>query len=139
LEFLVLRHPDYVVWMLLLQGASSPMARAREEVRHLLDVFDQKPILEACCGEGCHNRATRCTVPRRGLSVFWWCHRCDEYALGASPGKLEVIRSYLQAISYVHAFCDGRKSALQCLIRALAEARGLPQRFGDKQAIAFFA
>jgi len=34
--------------------------------------------------------------------------------------------------------CRGRKADLKRIIRALAEAKGLPERVGEAQAVAFF-
>jgi hypothetical protein len=137
-ERLVLTQPDYVVWMLGKEGATGALRQAQQEAGRLVRVFDRKPILEPCRAPGCGNVATRASVYRGSVWPAWWCDTCDPDQLGASPGKLDIIRTYLDAVTYVNVCCSGRRQALRVIIKELARAKGLPERVGETQAVTFF-
>jgi hypothetical protein len=139
LETVVLKEPDYVLWMLAQQDATGPLARAREEAVGLIQGFDRKPFRVPCCKSGCTRRATRCSVYRDNLGPAWFCDECDPYSLGAAPGRLGIIRSYWDAVNHVDLYCAGRRGDLKALIRSLALAKGLSARSTDRDALAFFA
>jgi hypothetical protein len=138
LEILVLKEPDYVAWMLGENGATGALRQAQQEAARLVRLLDQKPFIEPCRAPGCGNVATRGSVYRGGVWPAWWCDTCDPDQLGASPGKLDIIQTYGDALSYVNMCCGGRKQALRVLIKALAQAKGLPERVSETQAVAFF-
>jgi hypothetical protein len=138
LEHVLLRDPDYVLWMLKQKEPSGPLARALREARRLIAVFDAKPVVRKCRGTGCRKPATRCSLYPANPRPLWWCDGCDPYQLGASPGTLLVVKSYLDAITYVQSYCHGRKGDLSLIIKLIAEAKGLPSRVGDEEAEAFF-
>jgi hypothetical protein len=138
-ELVVLKEPDYVDWMLGLDGATGRLPETRREVRGLVNEFDRKPILWPCQAPGCGNRATRCSLYQGGLQPRWWCEHCDPYQLGASPGKLAIVKTYLNVVTYVSHYCRGRRVDLKVLIRVLAQAKGLPARVGEPEARNFFS
>jgi len=135
---IVLKEPDYLLWMLAQRATTDPLAEACKEAKRLLRVFDRKPFLRDCSHEGCANKATRITVYVQSILSQFWCDDCDPYSEGANAGKLQVISTYGQAIEYVNLWCQGRKSDLKGLIRDMARAKGLPERVGAQQATAFF-
>jgi hypothetical protein len=137
-ERLVLTQPDYVAWMLGQEGATGQLSAARREAARLIRRFDQKPFIEPCRAPGCGNVATRGSVYVGSVRLVWWCESCAPDQLGASPSKLSIIRTYLDAVSYVNMCCGGNKQALKVLIKELDRAKGLPERVSEPQAVAFF-
>jgi hypothetical protein len=135
----VLRHPDYTMWVLANRCATGPLAVVRQRMIHLIHAFDERPILCNCSAPKCSNVATRGSVYRGRPFPRWLCEACDEFQFGASRGKLAIVRSYSDAVNYVNACCGGDKDCLKILIRTLAEAKGAPARIGERQAAAFFA
>ena len=67
----------------------------------------------------------------------YWCDDCNSYSAGASPGKLQEICGYLDAVQYALNWC-GPKGFSEIVVRDLAEAKGLPERAGVAQIRAFF-
>jgi len=135
----VLKEPDYAAWVSNQAEATGMLAEAREEVCRLIQIFNEKPIVERCLGMDCTKCATRATVYQGAMRPHWWCEKCNPYSLGAFDGKLMIIGSYEHAICYVSMFCRGCKYASKSLIRGLAQGKGLPERVGENQAAAFFS
>jgi hypothetical protein len=50
-----------------------------------------------------------------------------------------VVKNYKGALQHVEWTCGGVKSAYKSMIRAVALAKGLPERSGDKEIDAFFS
>ncbi len=137
-ETLVLKDADYTTWVLSQDSPVGQLDTVQQEVQRLIAVFDAKPYQKTCSGHGCSRPATRCTV--YGPNVYlrmWWCDDCDPYQAGASRGKLFAIRTYGEAIQHCLHFCTQR-SAIKDLIKSLAQAKGLPERVGERQAAEFF-
>lgn len=136
-EITMLKRPDFISWTL---GAESgPAAQLALTARSLMVKFDSKPILKSCDGRGCSSQATRCTVYQNNVfTPYWWCDSCDPYSNGALPGKLQVIRTYNDALKHVTQYCQGSRADCRQLIIELARAKGLPKRVGETQAQAFF-
>jgi hypothetical protein len=53
-------------------------------------------------------------------------------------GKLRMVATYREALRHVRVHCRGRQADYRRLVRALAEAKGLPPRCGAREAMAFF-
>jgi hypothetical protein len=138
LELLMLREPGYIHW-LVQQSATGPLLALKSEALKLMKRFDAKPFNQVCHSRTCKLGATRATVYGDNLVPYWWCANCDPYESGANAGKLQIVRTYADALSHVEFYCSGRKSDYVELIRYLAEAKGLPARVGEKQAQFFFA
>src|SRR5262249_945153 len=111
-EYLVLREPDYVQWMLKQQEPTGPLARAVQEARRLIAAFDAKPVARGCCGTGCGKPATRCSLHVVNFRSLWWCDDCEPLPGGVPGGKLWVVKSYFDVVTYVQAFCHGRMGTL---------------------------
>jgi len=136
---LVLKHPDYIAWVLSEPNPSGPLARVRAEVLRLIGIFNSKPIKKKCFGNGCSKAATRCTVYQDNVyGPFWWCDECDPYQAGAIEGRLSMISTYEGAIEHCEVFCS-TKGALRDLIKSLSRAKGLPNRVGERQISDFFS
>src|SRR5262245_24802877 len=52
LEFLVLKHPDYIGWMLNQRAATRKLADAQQAALRLIRIFNQKQILTRCRNPG---------------------------------------------------------------------------------------
>jgi hypothetical protein len=107
-ELLVLKEPDYVNW-LLAQNLSGPLLAVKKRAQSLIAQFDAKPVQKKCSAQTCGNLATRATVYSNNLSPYWWCANCDPYQFGANAGKLQILRTYSDALLHVELYCSGRK------------------------------
>src|SRR5688572_23983774 len=89
IEEVLLKHPDYIHWMLQQDNSYGAMKALQEETIRLIDVFDSKPFVEPCHGRNCTRIATRCTVYRDAVdNPYWWCDNCDPGQSGASEYKI---------------------------------------------------
>ena len=137
-ETIILKEPSYIEWALAQASSSGTLARLKGEAQRLIAIFDAKPYRTKCYGHGCSKLATRCSVYLRNVyGPMWWCDDCDPYQRGADDGKLSVVRTYRDALEHCTLFCTNR-SAVESLVRALAQAKGLPQRVSEKQSAEFF-
>ena len=137
-EMLVLKDPNYVKWIMAQQNPSGRMPAVQQECRRLVNRFDRKPFVERCCSKGCDQWATRASVYKNNINPILWCDACDPYQMGADRGKLQILRTYGEALRHVVAHCKGNQGSSRSLIKAFAQAKGLPHRVGEKQAQAFF-
>jgi hypothetical protein len=134
---LVLKHPDYIAWVISQPNPSGPLARVKAEALRLINIFNSKPINKMCFGS-CSKAATRCTVYQRNVhGPLWWCDECNPYQTGAIEGKLSAISTYEEAINHCEFYSAGKDSLLD-LIKSLSQAKGLPHRVGEKQIDIFF-
>lgn len=136
-ELLLLKESGYVQW-LVQQNASGPLLALQAEAKRLIQKFDLKPFQMKCNGNNCSAPATRLSVYGNNISPYWWCDKCDPYQMGAIAGKLQIFRFYSSALNHVVFYCAGRQSDYKDLIKKIAQAKGLPSRVGEPQAVAFF-
>jgi hypothetical protein len=135
----VLKHADYCKWLLDKDDASGVLERMRVEAQRLISIFDSKPILGSCNGSGCAKRSVRFSAYRGNSELpHWWCETCSPYLAGASQGKLTIIKTYRDALDHVESTCGGTRGGYSEIIRAMAIAKGLPKRSGEKQIGDFF-
>lgn len=139
LEYVLLTAPTYVEWMLGEGDATGRLAAARAEAQRLVRAFDRLPFVEKCQGPGCGKAATRGTVHGANIQLVCWCPGCNPYGMGADAGKLQVVRTYSDALAHVGFHCAGRKGDYTRLVRNLAAAKGLKSRASPDSVIAFFA
>src|SRR5262245_6485942 len=125
--------------MLRAEGRTGAFERIQREVRRLIRVFDEKPFVVTCRGDGCDSDATRGSLSQGGVRPIWWCEDCDPSEFGASPSKLYMVESFADAVDYISVWCGDNREPLRILIRELAQAKGLPARVGEQQARMFFA
>jgi hypothetical protein len=138
-ESVVLKHPDFITWVLAQKPATEGFAELVQEFCRLIERFDSLPILTRCHEAGCARPATRYTLYCGAITPYWWCATCDPIASGARPRKLIRLRTYSEACHYVAADCNGRRADLAQLIREIARAKGLPDRVREAEAVSFFA
>jgi hypothetical protein len=137
-EFLLLKKPDYVRWVLDLHDAMGPLLSVKNEMIRLIEIFNQKPFLKKCIG--CKERvAIRGSFCEDNPIPWWWCNECEPDSIETLKGRIHLVATYTQALDHAYTYCGGRKADLNFLIRILAEAKGLPKRVSEKQAKEFFA
>lgn len=135
-QLLVLKEPQYVHW-LLKSNPSGPLLAAKTQIIKHIAAFDGRPFTTGCFA--CKSPACRCTVYDKTVSPMWWCGVCDPYQQGAHTGKLIVLKTYREALSYVEWHCAGQTTDYRELIKAVSRAKGLPVRVGAAQAESFLS
>ena len=132
-EEVLLKWPDWAFWMM----RRFPDSAIGKAFHDLIEELDAIPFTEQCkiCGE-----AARRATAFRGVSrnLTFWCDECKSYESDALRGDVTVIETFEDALSHVNWQCDGRRSELRAIIRALARGKGLPKRVGETQAVEFF-
>jgi len=136
MEQLVVKEPAYIHW-LLAQSPTGGLLAMKNEAKRLIQIFDAKPYAVSCFNR-CGRPATRFSVYGNGIAPMWWCAACDPYGQGANQGKLQILISYMQALSHVDFFCGGRTTDYRSLIKDMAQAKGVT-RAGAAQLTALFA
>ena len=123
-EALVLRRPDYVVWML----REAPDGVVGREFAHLIERYDAR-----VCGR--IDGGVRLAPPNQPCLV------------AADPTKAETlvacglsrIDGFWDAVAHVdRTVVRRRRQALRRLVRNVAIAAGMPRRITDRVAFAFF-
>ena len=135
-QIVVLKEPSYVS-RLLSESLTGPLLSVKNHVLQHIKVFDAKAYKTRC--SGCQAAATRFSVVHGLTTPYWWCDSCDPHGMGASEGKLYVLRTYQNALQYVQFACQGRTSDYRDLIRTMVAAKGAPARIGPAQAEAFLS
>lgn len=135
MELLVLKEAAYIDW-LLKEHATGKLRDLQVYGRSLIEHFDKKQILTKCFVKSCSAHATCFSVYRDNLAPIWWCDECDPYQLGALAGRLQILRTYHDALRHAQTYCT-TVADLKTLITSLARAKGLPQRVGEPQASKF--
>lgn len=132
----LLKDPDYIVWMLDQQGTGA-MGAVQTEAKRLIAKLDAKPLTVSC--HGCKGQATYFTGYHNNASLMYpWCDVCEPYSNGANQGKLVSIRTFLQAMNHVKQSCGNTKGERTAIVKTMAQAKGLPKHIGDAQVDAFF-
>lgn len=123
-EALILRRPDYVVWML----REAPDGVVGRDFTSLIQRFDAR-ILGKADGVAC------LAAPNQTDLVV--SNAAQAERLGGC--SLSRIDGFWDAVAHVERTgVGGRRQALRRLIRNLALARGMPRRFTDRAALVFF-
>jgi hypothetical protein len=138
-EWLVLKRPDYVKWILERPAVAGPLAAVKAEVLRLVSIFDAKPILKPCSGRNCSKTAIRFSAYQGVSYDMWaWCEACDPFRFGAAPWKLTDIGTYNDALEFVRQKCDRRGPDYRAAIDAIARAKGFPDRSSEARIQRFF-
>lgn len=98
----------------------------------LVAAFDAIPLNSVKCHGDCrgHNPVTRLALYDGNYNgQYWFCDKCDPYTNGAISGKLAFISKLSQVIGYKDS---------QSIIKAMAIAKGVPQRKTSKALKDFF-
>jgi hypothetical protein len=136
-ELVFFESPDYVNWILSKSQAKGQMAMVYNDILRLIKKFDSANFTVNCHTEQCNKIATYCTIHRRNSNMInWWCDDCEPYQLKSTPGMLEVIRNFGDALNYVNN--NSGNNDLTSLIQQLARAKGLPEDIDENEAQAFF-
>ena len=122
-EAVILRRPDYVVWML----REAPDGVVGRDFTGLIQRFDAQIR--------CSTDATACLVaPNQTNLVVADAAKAERLAACG----LSRIDGFWDAVAHVERTgMSGRRQALRRLVRNLALARGMPRRFTDRAARAF--
>jgi hypothetical protein len=131
-ETVLLKNPDFAEWMI---GNHSDGTTAKQ-FRALIAIFDRKPFTEKC---SCGKRATRASTYRGIPSLMFWCDRCPPHSSGAEASKLGTITTVREALDHINWSANGHRQWKRDIVRSLAQAKGLPKRVGEKQAMDFFS
>jgi hypothetical protein len=122
-EVLVLRRPDYVVWM----PREAPDGMVGREFTDLIQRFDIQ-VRGGADGAAC------LAAPNQTDLVVADAAEAERLAAGG----LSPIGGFWDAVAHVERTgVRGRRQALRRLVRNLALARGMPRRFTDRAALAF--
>jgi hypothetical protein len=58
-------------------------------------------LVKGCKGLDCNNLATRASVYKDNVNPMWWCAESDPYQQGALPGRIQIIETYIDALTHV--------------------------------------
>ncbi|MEI7858138.1 MAG: hypothetical protein WCH85_11655 [Methanomicrobiales archaeon] len=137
LEVIVLKDPCYIQDLFSAKAENKKQVLLKDEAKRLVDVFDRKAFDARCNGRVCRRQSTRCTVYKSDIfNPMWWCDACDPCQYGAGEGRIQIVRTYRDALDFAVSFGDPEVSA--DLIRVLAEAKGLSWPPGKIRADIFF-
>jgi hypothetical protein len=136
-EWLVLKRPDYVKWILDQPTPTWPLAGVKSEVLRLIPIFDAKPILKTC--------SEHYTLPLSGFTTWKGnphnlcavCDLCDPSQQGPVPEELKVIRTYKDALDFIRSG-DARRCDYRLAINTIARAKGFPERSSPARIRKFF-
>ncbi len=135
----VLKHPQYVKWVLEQTDATGQLKTIQKEMFRLIEIFNSKPFAKKCYGNNCNNSATRCSAYADNFqSLYWWCNNCNPYQSGANEGKLYSISTYQNALAYVQIVHNNSITVSSALIKRLAQEKGLPTRVKKGDIEKFF-
>lgn len=98
----------------------------------LINIFDELPFKNVKCHGKCkgENTVTRLSLYNSQYNYQnWFCDKCDPYNNGSFSGKL----TYISKFSHVLYEKDS-----QTIIKAMASAKGVPQRKTSKALKEFF-
>ena len=138
--YLILKEPDYLMWLLKQPNSEGPMAKVKVEAIRLISIFNSKSFIRKCEGKNCQTPVSKYTTYTGSTSsLSYWCESCDPYQLGALKGKLSEHVSYDEAIKHIQLTCGATKAGYKAIVRELALSKGLPERSGESQIDAFFA
>jgi hypothetical protein len=132
-EEIFLKFPDWAAWNM----SRHPDAKQSREFNRLQDRFDAKPLKVDCDGR-CGRRARRCSAYANSPSLKFWCDNCNSSQGGASTGKLSTVYTFDDVLGHIRYTADGHRDWTRKIVRALARAKGLPKRVGEKAAQTFF-
>jgi hypothetical protein len=132
-EEVLLKFPDWAHWV----ANKNPDAKHSKAFLALAKKFKEKPFVVPCDGK-CGELATRGTAYAGSPSLMFWCDDCSPTQSGASGSKLTEVRTIGDVLRHIRHTANGHRGFSRAIVRELAEAKGLPTRVGEKQALAFF-
>lgn len=133
-EALLLRAPDYALWVLRHQ----PDGRLAHCFRDLIAAFDARPLQSAC--QACGAQAVRAAALPERTELYFFCDACALYPDAPPLGAAQDLRTLDDLAAHVERTTRRRAVArLRSLVRRMAQAKGLPGRVTEPAAAAFFA
>lgn len=133
-ETLLLRAPDYALWVLRHQ----PDGRLAKHFRALIAALDARPLQTRC--QACDGAATRAAAIPERPELYFFCDRCALYPDAAPLGAAQDLRTLADLAAHVERTARRRPTArLRSFVRRMAQAKGLPRRITEPAAEAFFA
>ena len=139
LELIALKAPDFIQDLLLSEPRNEKQRCIQAEATRLVDTFNRRAFCVSCVGRDCGRLALRCTIFKSDvLNPWWWCDTCDPWQFGAGRDRIQIVRTYQDALDFSGAFDDPKVT--RDLILTLAEAKGLlaSWRLSECQADIFF-
>lgn len=133
-EEVLLKYPDWARWNTRNYGE----AKHSREFGALAKKFTAKPFVVDCAGGHCGKKATRASAYQGSGDLMFWCIDCSPSQSGAEPSKLKIVKTIGDVLDHVEFTMDANRGWARIMVRSLAEAKGLPKRVGEKQALAFF-
>jgi len=133
-EALLLRAPDYALWVLRHQ----PDGRLAQHFRSLIAAFDARPLQRPC--QACGVAATRAAGLPERVELYFFCDACALYPDAAPLAAAQDLRTFADLAAHVERTARRRAAArLRGLVRRMAQAKGLPGRITGRAAEAFLA
>lgn len=135
-ELVLLTDPYYVKLTLAGKCPDGNMPELQKEFIRLIAAFDEKKI--RCRGKDCNFSAESIFFFKGTLFHYSLCVFCKPSWLKDNHWKFTRLADYRGALKYVELYCHGNKKSYRRIIRSMAIHKGLPQKFGAEQAVAFF-
>jgi hypothetical protein len=133
-ETLLLRAPDYALWVL----RHRPDGKLAQCFRELIAAFNARPLQSPC--QACGAQATRAAALPERSELYFFCDACALYPDAAPFGAAQDLRTLAQLADHVERTARRRATArFRALVRGMAQAKGLPRRITESAAEAFFA
>lgn len=108
----------------------------RSEAIKLMKALDSAPFQSPCFGS-CGNPATYVTLYAQSISMMNWCDDCNPCLAGADRWKLTPARSYRNLLAHAEQYAINARNR-ERMVRHWAEQKGLPERLGSAEEVAFF-
>lgn len=135
-ELVVLADPHYVKLILDCESREGRMPRLRQEFLRLIERFDQKRLSAQC--RNCSEQADLLAFYKGTLFHEAWCSGCAPYMRKGLEVRRDIFCDFMSAMEYVDDFCGGDIFFYRMIIRNIAKLKGLPEKFGAKEAVEFF-
>ena len=131
----VLKEPNYTMWLVGQLDMRGSLATARNETMRLITVFNSKQIAAKC--HGCSGKATRFTgYEGSSISLYAWCNSCDPQ--GSSQKASPAFHTYQQALNHNARRAGDKAAGQKRIISAMADRKGLIRPLTEANVAAFF-
>lgn len=137
LELVFFTDPFYIRQKLFECYTEKTIPETGKNIMRLISKFDRKKFTAGC---------TICSSPAAVLVYFndtldheMWCPDCLQGRIKDMEVCKQVMDNYFTALEYADSIYDGKRSIWNKVVEDLAEAKGLPRIFGEKEALEFFA
>lgn len=135
-ELVIFTDPYYVKLLLDYRNPEGIMPEERADFLRLIALFDEKELKCVCWK--CKQPASMLAFYKGTLFHESWCSECTPFWLKEEDLKMDIFCDYISALEYVDDYCNADKSYYRMIIRDIAKQKGLPDGFGEKEAVEFF-